>query len=421
MSEILVVDDEPGIRDLLREILEEEGYEVRLAENGEQARSARLENKPDLVLLDIWMPDIDGLTLLKEWSASGHLTMPVVMMSGHGTIHTAVEATRLGAFDFLEKPVPYKKLLQTVERALNSRPSRVSTPASLDALGASEPIRLLAQRLRQASGASTTLLLTGEPGVGMEICARFLHDPATPWVAPDDLAALAEQPLDWLGEAKGGILYFREVGHLAPLQQKGLLLLIGRHREFNVQLVCGSTENLAQKAAAGAYSRDLYNALAQVAVRVPPLREHRDDIANLALNALRACQAETSFAERRLSDAALDRMVRHDWPGNLDELKRVINNLCATALGETIELADVSGLLGGDAKVDGGALAELFALPLKEARDAFEKAYLESVLRECGSMSKAAERSGLERTHLYRKLKQLGVKSISRNEAPEAT
>ncbi len=421
MSEILVVDDEPGIRDLLREILEEEGYEVRLAENGEQARSARLENKPDLVLLDIWMPDIDGLTLLKEWSASGHLTMPVVMMSGHGTIHTAVEATRLGAFDFLEKPVPYKKLLQTVERALNSRPSRVSTPASLDALGASEPIRLLAQRLRQASGASTTLLLTGEPGAGMEICARFLHDPATPWVAPSELASLAEQPLDWLSEAKGGILYFSEVGHLAPLQQKGLLLLIGRHREFNVQLVCGSTENLAQKAAAGAYSRDLYNALAQVAVRVPPLREHRDDIANLALSALRASQLDSGLPERRLSDAALDRLVRHDWPGNLDELKRVVNNLCATALGETIELADVSGLLGGDAKVDGGALAELFALPLKEARDTFEKAYLESVLRECGSMSKAAERSGLERTHLYRKLKQLGVKSISRSETPDVT
>jgi DNA-binding NtrC family response regulator len=421
MSEILVVDDEPGIRELLREILEEEGYEVRLAENGEQARSARLENKPDMVLLDIWMPDIDGLTLLKEWSASGHLTMPVVMMSGHGTIHTAVEATRLGAFDFLEKPVPYKKLLQTVERALNSRPSRVSTPASLDALGASEPIRLLAQRLRQASGASTTLLLTGEPGAGMEVCARFLHDPATPWVAPTDLAPLAEQPLDWLSEAKGGILYFNEVGHLAPLQQKGLLLLIGRHREFSVQLVCGSTENLAQKAAAGTYSRDLYNALAQVAVRVPPLREHRDDIANLALSALRTSQADSSLPERRLSDSALDRLVRHDWPGNLDELKRVVNNLCTTALSEMIELADVTAMLGGDAKVDGGALAELFALPLKEARDAFEKAYLESVLRESGSMSKAAERSGLERTHLYRKLKQLGVKSISRSETPDVT
>lgn len=415
MSEILVVDDEPGIRDLLREILEDEGYEVRLAENGEQARAARLAKAPDLVLLDIWMPDVDGLSLLKEWAAGGQLTMPVVMMSGHGTIHTAVEATRLGAFDFLEKPVPYKKLLQTVERALNSRPGRVTAPASLDALGASEPIRLLAQRLRQAAAAGTTLLLTGEPGAGMDVCAHFLHCPDTPWVVPEEMAPMAERPLDWLGQAKGGALFFREVSHLTPLQQKGLQLLIGRHREYGVNLICASTENLASKAAAGTYSRDLYNTLAQVAVRVPPLREHREDIPHLAVAMLRDSLAKTGLGERRFTDAALARLARHDWPGNLDELRSLVHNLASTVLDSQIELADVETLLG-TAKLDGGALAELFALPLKEARDAFEKAYLEAVLRECGSMSRAAERSGLERTHLYRKLKQLGVKSGSRGE-----
>ncbi|NTV94888.1 MAG: sigma-54-dependent Fis family transcriptional regulator [Thiobacillus sp.] len=416
MSEILVVDDEPGIRDLLREILEDEGHEVRLAENGEQARAARLEKAPDLVLLDIWMPDVDGLSLLKEWVTNGQLTMPVVMMSGHGTVHTAVEATRLGAFDFLEKPVPYKKLLQTIESALNSRPGRVSAPTSLDALGSSEPIRLLAQRLRQASGAGSTLLLTGEEGVGMEICARFLHNPETPWVAPDELGPLVEAPLDWLAQAKGGVLFFREVGHLTPLQQKGLQLIIGRHREYGVNLICASSENLANKASAGAYSRDLYNALAQSAVRVPPLREHREDIPHLAVAMLRGSLDKTGLAERRFSEAALARLGRHDWPGNLDELKSVVHNLATTVLDSVIELRDVEALLGGGMQVDGGALAELFALPLKEARDAFEKAYLEAVLKECGSMSRAAERSGLERTHLYRKLKQLGVKSGSRSE-----
>lgn len=415
MSEILVVDDEPGIRDLLREILEDEGYEVRLAENGEKARQARLDKTPDLVLLDIWMPDVDGLSLLKEWATGGQLSMPVVMMSGHGTIHTAVEATRLGAFDFLEKPVPYKKLLQTVERALNSRPGRVTTPANLDALGTSEPIRLLAQRLRQAGSAGTTLLLTGEPGAGMEICARFLHSPGTPWVAPDEVAGLADTPLDWLAQARGGILFFREVGHLAPLQQKGLQLIIGRHKEFGVHLVCASTENLANKAAAGTYSRDLYNALAQVAVRVPPLREHREDIPALAVAMLRDSLDRAGLGERRFQPEALARLARHDWPGNLDELRSLVHNLASTVLDSEIGLVDVEAILGG-IKADGGALAELFALPLKEARDAFEKAYLEAVLRECGSMSRAAERSGLERTHLYRKLKQLGVKSASRGE-----
>jgi len=416
MSEILVVDDEPGIRDLLREILEEEGYEVRLAENGEQARAARLEKAPDLVLLDIWMPDVDGLSLLKEWVAGGHLSMPVVMMSGHGTIHTAVEATRLGAFDFLEKPVPYKKLLQTVERALNSRPGRASAPVSLDALGSSEPIRMLVQRLRQAAGAGTSLLLTGETGVGMDVCARFLHVPGTPWVVPEEMSSLVERPLEWLSQAKGGLLFFREVGHLTPLQQKGLQLIIGRHREYGVNLLCASSENLASKATAGTYSRDLYNTLAQVAVRVPPLREHREDIPMLAVAALRESLEKTDVGERNFSDAALERLARHDWPGNLDELRSLVRNLATTVLSDRIELSDVEVLLGSAAKMDGGALAELFILPLKEARDAFEKAYLEAVLRECGSMSRAAERSGLERTHLYRKLKQLGVKSGTRGE-----
>jgi DNA-binding NtrC family response regulator len=416
MSEILVVDDEPGIRDLLREILEDEGYEVRLAENGEQARAARREKTPDLVLLDIWMPDVDGLSLLKEWVAGGELNMPVVMMSGHGTIHTAVEATRLGAFDFLEKPVPYKKLLHTVEKALGSNSNRAVLPASLDALGHSDPIRLLAQRLRQVARSGSTILLTGEPGAGVEACARFLHVPGSPWVAPDEMAILADRPVDWLAAAKGGMLFLREVAQLTPLQQKGLLLLIGRQREYGVSLVCASSENLASKASAGAYSRDLYNALAQTAVRVPPLREHRDDIPILAAAILKETASGMSLGERSFSDTALALLTRHGWPGNLDELRSTVRNLAVTALKPVIDQPEVETVLGGKAKADGGALAELFALPLKEARDSFERAYLEAVIEECGSMSKAAERSGLERTHLYRKLKQLGVKSATRGD-----
>lgn len=417
MSEILVVDDEPGIRDLLREILEDEGYEVRLAENGEQARGARRHKAPDLVLLDIWMPDVDGLTLLKEWSSSGLLTMPVVMMSGHGTIHTAVEATRLGACDFLEKPVPYKKLLHTVEKALNHRMGNTAPPATLDALGGSDAIRQLAQRLRQAANSGAPVLLTGEPGAGAEICARFLHSPGTPWVMPEEMSVLADHPLDWLAEAKGGLLFLREVGHLSPLQQKGLQLLINRRAEYSVTLVCASSENLAQKATEGAYSRDLYNSLARAAVRVPTLREHREDIPVLAMTALKDIIGRQGLGERRFSEAALTELSGHDWPGNLEELRTVVYNLALTALEPVIEAAQVSALLGRQAKPDHGALSELFALPLKEARDAFEKAYLEAMLEACGgSMTRVAERSGLERTHLYRKLKQLGVKSASRQE-----
>jgi DNA-binding NtrC family response regulator len=418
MSEILVVDDEPGIRDLLKEILEDEGYEVRLAENGEQARSARQEKAPDLVLLDIWMPDVDGLSLLKEWVSDDLLTMPVVMMSGHGTIHTAVEATRLGAFDFLEKPVPYKKLLATVEKALNSRPTQSAMPATLDALGSGEAIRALAQRLRQATQSNAPILLSGEAGTGAEICARFMQSANTPFLAPDDLSPLAERPLDWLQQTKGGMLFLRDVGKLTPLQQKGLLLLIAKRGEYGVKVVCASSENLAQLAGDSQYSRDLFNTLSHVAVRMPSLREHREDIPNLASAALKAAAAAQRSGPRRFTQEALDRLVKHDWPGNLDELHALVHNLAITSLSEDLGLTEVESVLGSAVKSNAGALGHLFGLPIKEARDAFEKAYLECMLEECGgSITKVAERSGLERTHLYRKLKQLGVKSHSRHEA----
>jgi two-component system, NtrC family, nitrogen regulation response regulator NtrX len=166
MSEILVVDDEPGIRELMREILEEEGYEVRMAENGAAARAALDAKIPDLVLLDIWMPDVDGVTLLKEWKTQGRLTMPVVMMSGHGTVHTAVEATRLGAFDYLEKPVSYKHLLETVKKAMDSRRARPTTSGNLDLLGEGEATRRLTQRLNLAISA------------GCPCCCRRIPAPA---------------------------------------------------------------------------------------------------------------------------------------------------------------------------------------------------------------------------------------------------
>src|SRR3989339_916883 len=177
MSEILVVDDEPGIRELMREILEEEGYEVRMAENGTAARVALDEKIPDLVLLDIWMPDVDGVTLLKEWKSQGRLTMPVVMMSGHGTVHTAVEATRLGAFDYLEKPVSYKHLLETVRKAMDSRRARPTTTGNLELLGESEAIRRLTQRLNLAISAGLPVVLQTHPGAGEEIIVHFLTPP----------------------------------------------------------------------------------------------------------------------------------------------------------------------------------------------------------------------------------------------------
>ena len=196
MAQILVVDDEVGIRELLSEILADEGHQVLLAENAGAARRLRAAQRPDLVLLDIWMPDTDGITLLKEWAANGQLTMPVVMMSGHGTIDTAVEATRIGAFDFLEKPITLQKLLATVGKALRSGEQKAKPALMLSTLGRAPIVNELKQRLEKVAHLKTPLLLTGEPGTGVELCAKFIHSPSSPWVAPENMAALAEAPLD---------------------------------------------------------------------------------------------------------------------------------------------------------------------------------------------------------------------------------
>ncbi|MBL8509680.1 MAG: response regulator, partial [Chitinimonas sp.] len=185
-NDILIVDDEIGIRELLSEILQDEGYRVVVAENAAQARQLRNQGRPALVLLDIWMPDTDGVTLLKEWGSNGQLTMPVVMMSGHATIDTAVEATRIGAFDFLEKPIGLQKLLATVKRALKHGEVQPKVAEnSLAALGKSPLILILKKQLDQAQNLSYPLLLTGEPGSGFVACARYLSAATAPFVAPD--------------------------------------------------------------------------------------------------------------------------------------------------------------------------------------------------------------------------------------------
>src|SRR4051794_13531224 len=197
-KEILIVDDEVGIRELLSEILQDEGYRVSVAENATEARAYRMRQQPALVLLDIWMPDTDGVTLLREWAASGQLTMPVVMMSGHGTIETAVEATKIGAFDFLEKPVGLQKLLSTVTRALKTAATLGPRRISLTALGTSPAVLEAERAIEQVLQANRPLLLLGEPGAGQEIAAKPVHVAHTPFVGLPNGGRLATNPLQVL-------------------------------------------------------------------------------------------------------------------------------------------------------------------------------------------------------------------------------
>jgi two-component system, NtrC family, nitrogen regulation response regulator NtrX len=407
---ILVVDDEIGIRELLSEILRDEGYRVALAENAGQARSWRKQARPDLVLLDIWMPDTDGITLLKEWASSGLLTMPVVMMSGHGTIDTAVEATRMGASGYLEKPVPLQKLLSTVGRALRGGQLNPRMTLPLASLGKGPVIADLKKRLEQVVNLRAPLLLNSEPGTGVDVCARFLHRPNTPWVEPDTLTTLANAPFDLLEQAKGGLLFLKEIGDLNRLAQKGLLLLLGKLEKYNVRLVCVTSTSLAELAAQGAYDPRLYELLSGLCINVPALREHREDIPELATHILSRYIESGEAPLRQFSTAALNCLRNHDWPGNLAHLTGVVHSLALTCAGDEISADDVKQILTSSSppQAVGGIPLNL---PLREARDLFEKAYFEQLIdQENGNMTRVAERAGLERTHLYRKLKLLGIK-----------
>src|SRR5499427_7989658 len=220
MAQILVVDDEVGIRELLSEILADEGHQVILAESASGARQIRERQRPDLVLRDIWMPDTDGITLLKEWAASGQLTMPVVMMSGHGTIETAVEATRIGALDFLEKPIALQRLLATVKRALRNPETAAAPQLALTTLGRSPALADAKKRLAQLAQSGAPLMLRGERGMRAELFARLLGGPGAPFLSGAEL--LAEPPSELLARAGGGVLFLPDLSRLERAEQRNL-------------------------------------------------------------------------------------------------------------------------------------------------------------------------------------------------------
>ncbi len=414
---ILVVDDEIGIRELLSEILLDEGHQVLLAENAQAARDARLKQRPDMVLLDIWMPDCDGISLLKEWGNAGLLTMPVVMMSGHGTIDTAVEATRIGAFDFLEKPIALQKLLKTVAAALKHAENLPKTEMNLASFGKSLVINELKQRLEQISRTKNALLLIGKKGGSVEMCARFLHVAGTPWLGLTEYEKLATAPLELLEQAHDGIVFIDEVSALNKTEQKGLQLLLAKAEKYQTRVVCASSLSLPQLAENAQFDNALLQTLSTSTLKVPALNDHREDIPDLA-TAMANLLVETSGAQYKSFDiAALNALRNADWPGDLVELDAVVQNLVLSSLEEKITLSDVHRVLeqfSSSPEKQASKLQSLpvnLALPLREARDDFERFYFQHHMAMINNnMSKLAEISGLERTHLYRKLKQLGIK-----------
>jgi DNA-binding NtrC family response regulator len=411
MAAILVVDDEMGIRELLSEILRDEGHDVLLAENAAAARAARARKRPDLVLLDIWMPDIDGITLLKDWSATGQLTMPVIMMSGHGSIETAVEATRIGAIDYLEKPIALQKLLAAVKRGLTTAPRERNTHLTLEAFARIPPLRDLKKQVDQIAARSRMLLLK-ENGSGLgELCARSLQTPGKPWLDLCELKTPLELPT--LESLAAGVLFVEDLAHLAGLQQKNLWFACERLEKYNLRLVACASLSLEALLSRGFDERGLRK-LFEISLALPGLFELKDDMPDIAAQLLTHLIEAGEVPIRRLSTAAQNALRMRHWPAGYTELKSAIKSLALGALEENINAQDVARLLPGTAPIVHDLPLEL---PLREAREAFERLYFEHhIARDGSNMTRLAERTGLERTHLYRKLKQLGLPAGRRGE-----
>jgi two-component system nitrogen regulation response regulator NtrX len=443
-SHVLVVDDEADIRALIKDILSDEGYGVTVAADAAEARSARNARKFDLVLLDIWMPDSDGITLLREWSEGGDLNCPVVIMSGHGTVDAAVEATRLGAFDFVEKPLSLAKLLRTVEAALesadkHSKSPHSSLPSLLAPVGRSKLMQVLREKVQQYAQHDAPVLLTGEQGTGRGAFARYLHalskradGPLVSVTAASLTESNVEEQLlgrEVDGEiragvferAAGGTLIVDELSDLSPAAQKILLAVVEDRRfrrvggsesvRLDTRIVATAAVDYEAGIERGDLRRDLVSHLSTLALRVPPLREYSEDVPELLAYYVDKLVDSEGLAFRRFSVAAQNRLRNYPWPDNVRELKNLVRRLLLLENEADISLEEVEADINAGAAVDEPLVKhDLLSLPLREAREQFERAYLQQQLVLCdGKVGQLAKRVGMERTHLYRKLRSLGV------------
>ena len=443
-AHVLVVDDEPDIRGLVREILEDEGYEVSTAESAQEARRMVAEQRPDLVLLDIWMPGEDGISLLREWAGSGALAFPVIMISGHGTVETAVEATRQGATDFVEKPLSMGKLLVTVEQAL-TRAGGAGAAGGRESLvepvGRSEVMQSLRDRARRIAASDSWVLISGEPGSGRKCLARYIHGlsprsegPLVELAAGTIAGESAAEELfgreedgrivpGRLETAAGGTLILDEVGdlddeaqtRLASAIDAGSFQRVGGATEVALaaRMIATTARDLGAEVKAQRFRADLFYALSVVPLRVPPLREHVEDVPELVAFYVDRLVERDGLHYRHFTVAAQNRLRHHDWPGNVRELGNLVQRLMVLGDGVDIDIDEVEqALASSPAELEGEAWPPPVSLdlPLREAREQFERVYLQQQLnRAGGSVARLARLAGMERTHLYRKLRALGI------------
>ncbi len=450
MESILIVDDEPAILNTLTRILEDEGYQVAVAKSGAEALKVIRAEAPDLVLLDIWMPEMDGLETLKRTREQAP-NLLVMMMSGHGSIETAVKAIKLGAYDYIEKPLSLENVTLRIRHALDQRrleeenlTLRTKVEARFQLVGNSPAMQRLLQLIAVAGPTNSRVLISGENGTGKELVARAIHMQSSrrerPFVAVN-CAAIPETLIEseLFGHEKGaftgataqkrgqfeqadsGTLFLDEIGDMTLNTQSKVLRAL-QEQQFNrvggnkmikvdVRVIAASNKNLSKEIEKGTFRDDLFYRLNVLPIEVPPLRERREDIPLLVRHFVRTHAQEEGLKEKQISAEALEAMQGYDWPGNIRELRNLVERLLIMVPGPMIEAPDVSVFLHAKPGIPSPVISPARQYDsLRDARNAFEREYITRKLREHNwNVSRTADDLKIERSHLHRKIKLLSV------------
>jgi two-component system nitrogen regulation response regulator NtrX len=452
--DILIVDDESDIRELVAGILQDEGYGARTARDSDDALAAIKTRRPSLVFLDIWLQGsrLDGLQLLASVKGE-HPELPVVMISGHGNIETAVSAIKLGAYDFIEKPFKADRLVLVANRALENfrlkreiKDLKAMAPMPAKLIGHSPAIGQLRQTLEKVAPTNSRILIVGAAGAGKELAARGIHSMSNrangPFVVINAAAITPERMetelfgveasngsqgrlVGALEEAHGGTLFIDEIGDLPrETQNKILRVLVDQTFQrvggttkvsVDVRIISSTGRNLEAEVAAGRFREDLYHRLSVVPIRVPPLTERREDIPDLVFYFVDQISQQTGLPKRKIGEDAIAVLQSHDWPGNVRQLRNNVERLMILAGGDPDAVIsasmlpqDVGSMVPNMPNGNGGE--HLMGLPLRDAREVFEREYLVAQInRFGGNISRTAEFVGMERSALHRKLKALGI------------
>ena len=459
-SDVLIVEDEDDIRAMISGILEDDGYQVREAATSQVALEAVKSREPNLVVLDVWLKgsEMDGIELLAALKLR-HKNLPVIVISGHGTVETAVSAIRKGAFDYIVKPFKAEKLLITATRALENARLRQEneelkgrTVNDDSLVGSSASITQLRQKIGRIATTNSRVLITGASGTGKELLARMLHRQSKrsegPFKAVNAASMVPErveeelfgvdsngtdrpQKTGLLERAHNGTLYLDEVADM-PLETQGKLLRLLVEQRFNrvggqddvqvdVRVITSSSRDLTNEVAIGRFREDLYHRLNVMPLHAPKLSERREDIPALVEHFIDQLAASTGLPARKIGDDAMAALQAHDWPGNVRQLRNNVERLLILATGEPNQPITLETLPKEVSVVRAGTTAQdndrIIAMPLRDAREHFEREYLQAQIdRFGGNISRTATFVGMERSALHRKLKSLGLGATGRED-----